>query len=47
MKRTLMMLVHNCVAHPVAGVLWLVGADALGDWLHDVTVPRDAREVQP
>lgn len=26
---------HNLIAHPVAGVLWLVGLQAAGDWVHD------------
>ena len=38
---------HNAVAHPLSEALhWASGfgrirrVDALGDWLHDVTVPR-------
>jgi hypothetical protein len=26
---------HNLVVHPVAGVLWFLGFDRAGDWLHD------------
>lgn len=41
-----MWAVHNLVAHPVSQLLWwcslcgvLHPVAALGDWLHDVTVP--------
>jgi hypothetical protein len=34
-------LLHNCIVHPLAGVLWLVGLPELGDWLHDSTRPGD------
>lgn len=26
---------HNIIAHPIAGVLWLFGFRAGGDWVHD------------
>ena len=31
-------LIHDVLAHPICGLLWMLGADGLGDWLHDVTV---------
>ncbi len=31
-------LVHDVVAHPVCGLLWIFGARTVGDWLHDRTV---------
>lgn len=27
---------HNIVIHPICGVLYLVGATRLGNWLHDL-----------
>jgi phosphoribosyl-ATP pyrophosphohydrolase len=27
-------LVHNCIAHPIAGLLWAIGAKRLGDRVH-------------
>lgn len=36
----LLTLLHNCVVHPIAAVLWLAGLPDLGDWLHDSTRPR-------
>ncbi len=35
--RRLRFLLHNVVAHPVAGICWFFGLGRLGDWLHDVT----------
>lgn len=26
---------HNVVAHPIAGILWLVGFQKAGDWIHN------------
>lgn len=26
---------HNAIVHPIAGVLWLLGFDELGDRVHD------------
>jgi hypothetical protein len=28
--------IHNCVLHPVAGVLWLLGSERMGDFIHDI-----------
>lgn len=25
---------HNVIAHPLAGLCWLVGAEKAGDWIH-------------
>lgn len=30
--------VHDVLAHPLCGLLWIVGARLAGDWLHDLTV---------
>ena len=32
-----MFLVHNVIVHPICGVLWFLGADRAGDWLHRIT----------
>lgn len=40
MSTRLWWLVHNCAAHPIAGVLWFVGLRRLPDWLHESTVPQ-------
>jgi len=37
----LLWLFHNTIIHPICGLLWHLGAERLGDWLHDLTVPRD------
>jgi len=29
------MLCHNCIAHPIAGVLWFFGLDVAGDYVHE------------
>jgi hypothetical protein len=34
-RGNLRFLVHNLVAHPLAGLAWFVGAERLGDWIHD------------
>ena len=26
---------HNLIAHPLAGVLWALGLERAGDWVHD------------
>jgi len=31
----LLMLRHNLIAHPVAGILWLLNLEKAGDWVHD------------
>lgn len=31
---------HNCVLHPVAGVLWFLGLEAAGDRVHGEPKPR-------
>jgi hypothetical protein len=33
-------LTHNLIAHPVAGVLWALGFDRAGDWIHDRISPE-------
>jgi hypothetical protein len=34
-RRAIIMLYHNCIAHPIAGVLWLFGFNKLGDYIHN------------
>ena len=31
---------HNLVGHPLLEVLTQLGAPRLGEWVHDVTLPR-------
>ena len=26
---------HNIIAHPIAGICWLVGWEKVGDWFHN------------
>lgn len=26
---------HNLIAHPLAGLCWLLGYEQWGDWIHD------------
>jgi hypothetical protein len=33
------LLIHNLIGHPVAGILWALGAEHAGDWVHDATLP--------
>lgn len=30
---------HNIFAHPMSEVLYQLGCEDLGNWLHDVTIP--------
>ena len=30
---------HNVVAHPLGELLYLVGFERAGNWIHDVTIP--------
>ena len=30
---------HNIVGHPVAEILWVLGFEKAGDYVHDITVP--------
>ena len=39
-------LIHDALAHPLCAVLWIVGAKALGDRLHDATVFAANREEE-
>jgi hypothetical protein len=32
-------LLHNLLAHPIAGVLWAVGLERAGDAVHDWWAP--------
>ena len=35
MRRRLKNLKHNLIAHPIAGLLWVVGLEKWGDWVHN------------
>lgn len=35
------MLLHNLIGHPIAGILWALGFNKQGDWVHDVTLPDE------
>jgi hypothetical protein len=32
-------LAHNVIAHPIAGILWALGLDAIGDRVHEWWAP--------
>ncbi len=34
-KRRLLNARHNLIAHPIAGLLWLLGYESEGDWVHN------------
>ena len=34
------LLAHNLIAHPIAGILWALGLDALGDSVHGWWTPK-------
>lgn len=36
MKFNVKWLLHNVLCHPVAGVLWFLGFEKLGDKVHDL-----------
>jgi len=31
---------HNCVAHPLSEIVYLIGFERASNWIHDVTVPE-------
>ena len=31
--------VHNIIAHPIAEIFWLLRLEAVGSYVHDVTIP--------
>jgi len=35
----LRILVHNCIAHPLAGLLWVAGMEDAADWVHGFCAP--------
>ena len=37
---------HDGLAHPICAVLWIVGLQRFGDWLHDTTVHPANREAE-
>ena len=41
---TMRFLLHNCLVHPVAGLLWFLGLDAAGDAVHRLGVGDGYRE---
>ena len=36
---------HNVVGHPVMGLLHLLGFRGAGDWVHEVTLPKERLEL--
>lgn len=30
--------IHDVLAHPVCGLLWILGFSKAGDWLHEVSL---------
>lgn len=39
MRRAVNILIHNCFAHPLMGLLEIFGLLREAAWLHDVTLP--------
>jgi hypothetical protein len=31
--------IHNIIAHPLSEVLYWIGLECVGNWLHDQTIP--------
>lgn len=40
------MLIHNLIGHPIAGILWAIGAEQAGNWIHDATLPASVKQEQ-
>lgn len=40
MRTDLMWALHNIIAHPLSEILYWIGFDDLGNWIHDHTVPE-------
>ena len=36
---------HNIVAHPISELVYLIGFERAGNWIHDVTVPEHDPEA--
>lgn len=32
--------IHNLIAHPLSEILYWLGLESIGGWLHDETVPE-------
>lgn len=41
LRSCVQLLGHNLIAHPLAGVLWALGFDNLGDAVHEWWTPED------
>ena len=39
-------LPHNTIGHPLYGILEVFLLTDLGNWCHDVTLPRNAEKVE-
>ena len=37
-KKKFWFFIHDVIIHPICGILWILGLDKWGDWLHDITV---------
>lgn len=35
----LRIFIHDCLAHPIAGILWILRLDRVAYWVHNSTVP--------
>jgi hypothetical protein len=42
MKRTVELIFHHCIAHPICGLCFTFGFDNLGDKIHDVVLFQEA-----
>ncbi len=40
MKTRIMWFIHNAIGHPMMGVCQLLGLKELGDYFHEVTLPK-------
>lgn len=38
--------IHDCLLHPVAGMLWILGFSDAGDWIHEKTAPMLCRKCK-
>lgn len=38
-ERAVWTLIHDVIAHPLCGALWIAGLKRAGDRLHDLTLP--------
>ena len=41
----LLWLIHNTISHPLAGILFFLGFDKAGTWVHDISLPGGVLDV--